>query len=127
MIAILAEKPSVGRDIARVLGADEIHDGYLSGNGYMVTWAFGHLVSLAMLEDYGISRITADTIPFIPEEFKLVPRRNKSKNNSQLDSNVVRQLKIIDNVFKQCKSIIVATDAGREGELIFRLCAHKAV
>ena len=54
MIAVIGEKPSVARDIARILGANEKQDGYLSGNGYLVTWAFGHLVGLAMPEAYGI-------------------------------------------------------------------------
>ena len=55
MIAVIGEKPSVARDIARILGANEKQDGYLSGNGYLVTWAFGHLVGLAMPEAYGVS------------------------------------------------------------------------
>lgn len=60
MIAIIAEKPSVGMDIARVVGADTRNDGYCSGNGYMVTWALGHLVSLAMPDTYGYTKTAAD-------------------------------------------------------------------
>lgn len=118
MIAILTEKPSVGRDIARVLGVTNKKDGYLEGNGYMITWAYGHLVGLAYPEDYGINRFEINNLPIIPKEFVLTPRR--SAKGVQTDSGAVKQLKVIDKVFSQCKSIIVATDAGREGELIFR-------
>ena len=75
MIAIIAEKPSVGQDIARVVGATEKMDGYITGNGYMVTWALGHLVSLALPGTYGYTRTTAEDLPMIPEPFRLVPRQ----------------------------------------------------
>ncbi len=119
MIAIIAEKPGVARDIARVLGANEKKEGFIQGSGYMVTWAYGHLVSLALPEDYEYAN-TLEALPFIPEPFKLIPRKVKSKNGYRTDSNANKQLKIIKTVFSKCEKIIVATDAGREGELIFR-------
>jgi DNA topoisomerase-3 len=70
MIAIIAEKPSVGKDIARVIGATEKKDGYMEGNGYIVTWAFGHLVSLAMPSAYGYGKASAQELQMLPEEFK---------------------------------------------------------
>ena len=120
MIAIIAEKPSVGQDIARVVGATEKMDGYLTGNGYMVTWALGHLVSLALPGTYGYTRTTAEDLPMIPEPFRLVARQIRTDRGMVADLAAGRQLKVIDEVFAKCKSIIVATDAGREGELIFR-------
>lgn len=122
MIAILAGKASAGRDIARIVGADKKHDGYMSGNGYFVTWASGHLLALASPEDYGITHISTDDMPFIPEKFILIPRRNKL--NKQPDSNAVRQLRIIKNVIKRCRSIIVATEPDEDGELLFRNIYH---
>ncbi len=75
MIAIIAEKPSVGQDIARVVGATEKKDGYIVGNGYMVTWALGHLVSLALPDAYGYTRTAAEDLPMIPDPFRLVVRQ----------------------------------------------------
>ena len=115
MIAVIAEKPSVAKDIARVLGANQFKDGYREGNGYMVTWAFGHLAVLAPPEMYGISKI-----PIIPTHFKLVSRREKTVNGYQPDKDAMKQLKVIKSVFEKCQNIIVGTDSGREGELIFR-------
>lgn len=120
MIAILTEKPSVGHDIARIVGAEDKKHGYMEGNGYIVTWAFGHLVTLAMPEDYGINSYDITTLPIIPGSFILRPRLIKTKNGYQEDPGAIRQLKIIKSVFDRCDRIIVATDAGREGELIFR-------
>lgn len=120
MIAIISEKPSVGMDIARVVGATEKHDGYMSGNGYMVTWAFGHLISLALPGHYGYPRPSASNLPILPEPFQLVIRQTKTVKGMITDKVAAKQLNIIDNVFSECESIIVATDAGREGELIFR-------
>ena len=120
MIAIIAEKPSVGQDIARVVGATEKMDGYITGNGYMVTWALGHLVSLALPGTYGYTRTTAEDLPMIPEPFRLVPRQIRTDRGMVTDIAAGRQLKVIGEVLAGCESIIVATDAGREGELIFR-------
>ena len=120
MIAIIAEKPSVGMDIARVVGADTKNDGYCSGNGYMVTWALGHLVSLALPDTYGYTRTAAEDLPMLPEPFRLVSRQIRTDRGMVPDLAATKQLKVIDGVFNRCVSIIVATDAGREGELIFR-------
>lgn len=120
MIAIIAEKPSVGLDIARVVGADTRNDGYCSGNGYMVTWALGHLVSLAMPDVYGYTKTTAEELPMLPVPFRLVSRQVRTDRGMVTDIASTKQLKVIDSVFSKCDSIIVATDAGREGELIFR-------
>jgi len=89
---IIAEKPSVARDIARIVGANRREDGFLEGAGYLVTWAFGHLITLSMPEQYGYGAYKAED----------------------------KQLKIIRSCFEKSDQIIVATDAGREGELIFR-------
>ncbi|AIL44423.1 type IA DNA topoisomerase [Elizabethkingia anophelis] len=110
MITIIAEKPSVARDIAKVLGANTQKEGYLEGNGYFVTYAFGHLVGLAEPVDYGYSeKWLKSELPLIPERFKLIANKEAKK-----------QLGIIKNLIKNSDSLIVATDAGREGELIFR-------
>lgn len=122
MKAIIAEKPSVAREIAQLLNANERKDGYLEGNGYCVTWAIGHLVSLGMPEDHGIRGFDKASLPIFPDLFLLIPRTIKKPNQKsyQPDSSALKQLKIIQNIINRCDSIIVATDAGREGELIFR-------
>lgn len=120
MKVCIAEKPSVARDIAMILGAKERKDGYLSGNGYAVTWGFGHLVGLAMPEAYGIQGFRRENLPIFPEKFLLVPRQVKEGKTYKDDPGVVKQLNIIKELFDKCDSIIVATDSGREGELIFR-------
>ena len=120
MIAIIAEKPSVGMDIARVVGADTKNDGYCSGNGYMVTWALGHLVSLALPDTYGYTKTAAEDLPMLPEPFRLVSRQVRTDRGMAPDIAASKQLKVIESVFSRCGCIIVATDAGREGELIFR-------
>lgn len=120
MKIIIAEKPSVARDIATVLGATKKNDGNISGNGYIVTWAFGHLVGLAMPDAYGIENFSRENLPILPQSFRLIPRQVKTDKGYKPDSGTVKQLKIIKEVFDQCDKIIVATDAGREGELIFR-------
>lgn len=118
--AIIAEKPSVAKDIANVLGVRERHDGYLSGNGYLVTWAFGHLVQLAMPDAYGYTGFRRENLPIIPQEFKFIPRQIREGKEYKSDPGVLKQLKVIGEVFTQSDRIIVATDAGREGEGIFR-------
>lgn len=120
MIAVIAEKPSVARDIAIVLGATQKNDGNISGNGHIVTWAFGHLVGLAMPDAYGIENFRRENLPILPQSFQLIPRQVKTDKGYKPDNGTVKQLKIIKEVFDQCDKIIVATDAGREGELIFR-------
>ncbi|MFH6991857.1 DNA topoisomerase [Flavobacterium sp. FlaQc-48] len=120
MITVIAEKPSVAREIAVLLGALEKNEGYLKGNGYFVTWAFGHLVGLAMPEDYGIRGFEKNSLPMLPSPFLLTPRKAKKGKAYIVDPSVLKQLKTIEHVFDQSQKIIVATDAGREGELIFR-------
>lgn len=120
MKAIIAEKPSVAREIAKVLHVQNRKDGYLHGNGYSVTWALGHLIELGMPQDYGIPNFDPAVLPIVPSPFRLVPRTQKQTKGSQPDPLAVKQLKVIREVLDQCDSIIVATDAGREGELIFR-------
>ena len=121
---MIAEKPSVAKDIARIIGATQRNDGYLSGNGYMVTWAFGHLIQLAMPEAYGVANFRRESLPIIPADFQLIPRQVKAEKGYKADPGVLKQLKVIKEVFDQCDRIIVATDAGREGELIFRYIFH---
>lgn len=120
MKVVIAEKPSVAREIAALLGAIDKKDGYLTGNGYCVTWAFGHLVSLAMPEEYGVVGFQKEALPILPKPFVLSVRKKRENNRYVQDAGVLKQLKTIDNLLKNCESIIVATDAGREGELIFR-------
>lgn len=120
MIVILAEKPSVAREIAILVGATTKKEGFIEGNGYCVTWAIGHLVSLAMPEDYGFQSFKREALPILPRSYLLVPRKVKKANKYTFDPSALKQLKVIDKLFKACSEIIVATDAGREGELIFR-------
>lgn len=109
----MAEKPSVGRDIAKVLGADKKGDGYLYSQEYIVSWAIGHLVTLCDPEDYDLSLKSwkINTLPIIPREIKLKGIKNTKK-----------QLLILKNIMNgnEVSQIICATDSGREGELIFR-------
>ncbi|MCP1251486.1 DNA topoisomerase III [Elizabethkingia sp. S0634] len=110
MITVIAEKPSVARDIAKVLGANTQKEGYLEGNGYFVTYAFGHLVGLAEPVEYGYSdKWLKSELPLMPKHFMLSPNKDAKT-----------QLRIIKHLFNGSKDLIVATDAGREGELIFR-------
>jgi DNA topoisomerase-3 len=112
-VAVLAEKPSVARDIAKALGADKKGQGYLQGNGYLVTWAIGHLVSLA--EPHQINpnwrswRLA--TLPMLPEQWPLIAYE-RTKDQFAVVQQILSSPKVA--------RIVCATDAGREGELIFR-------
>lgn len=110
MKLVIAEKPSVARDIAAVLGAGQKRNGYLEGNGYRVTWCIGHLVQLATPEQYDetLRRWNLDTLPIIPEQFRydIVPATKS-------------QFHVVQQLIQQSQEIICATDAGREGQLIF--------
>ena len=117
---IIAEKPSVARDIARIVGANSKQEGYLEGNGYLVTWAMGHLIALAMPEAYGFSAYKAEDLPIRPNPFQLVVRQVRKDKEYVSDPAALKQLKVIRSCFDKADRIIVATDAGREGELIFR-------
>ena len=119
-ICIIAEKPSVARDIARIVGANSKQDGYMEGCGYVVTWAMGHLIALAMPETYGFSAYKAEDLPIRPNPFQLVVRQVRKDKEYISDSAALKQLKVIRSCFDKTDRIIVATDAGREGELIFR-------
>ena len=127
---IIAEKPSVARDIARIVGATSKQDGYLAstpsadfqleGCGYVVTWAMGHLIALAMPEAYGFSAYKREDLPIRPNPFQLVVRQVRKDKEYVSDPAALKQLKVIRSCFDKTDRIIVATDAGREGELIFR-------
>lgn len=119
MKVVLAEKPSVARDIASFLGARRRHDGYYEGGGYQVTWAFGHLVTLKEPDDYdpALKKWSLAPLPFVPARFelKLVD-----------DKRARQQFAIIRRLFRTATELICATDAGREGELIFRYIVQMA-
>lgn len=119
MIVCIAEKPSVARDIAHVLGATQSHDGYMEGNGYQVTWTFGHLCELKYPEDYRPEwrRWALGALPMVPERFGI-----RLKN----DKGVVHQFATIQRLMQQADSIINCGDAGQEGELIQRWVMQKA-
>src|SRR4051794_2416227 len=113
MVAVVAEKPSVARDIARVLGAQKAGEGFLQGSGYVVTWAIGHLVSLAQPHEINPQwrRWSRESLPMLPEHWPLVVYE---KTRDQFE--VVRKILGSPRVGR----VVCATDAGREGELIFR-------
>ena len=127
---IIAEKPSVARDIAHIVGASNNQEGYLAstpsadfqleGNDYLVTWTMGHLIALAMPEAYGFSAYKAEDLPIRPNPFQLVVRQVRKDKEYVSDPAALKQLKVIRSCFDKADRIIVATDAGREGELIFR-------
>jgi DNA topoisomerase-3 len=115
----IAEKPSVARDLAEILGAKNKHDGYLEGNGYCVTWVFGHLCSLKDPEDYNANwkYWKLEDLPIIPPQFGI-----KLKN----DQGAQKQFKIIEKLVSEAEEIINCGDAGQEGELIQRWVLIKA-
>lgn len=116
---VIAEKPSVARDIARVLGCGKKNNSYMEGKDYVVTWALGHLVTLADPEEYGEQYKTwrLDTLPMLPDRWKLVVIRQTSKQYHAVKEQIFR---------KDISDIIIATDAGREGELVARWILEKA-
>lgn len=120
MKVVIAEKPSVGRELAKVFGATTRKDGYIEGKGYTFTWAFGHLLQLAPPQDYGYIGWRRQHLPMLPPKFKLAIRKVKTKDGFVEDPGIRKQLDIIKKLFDEATEIIVATDAGREGELIFR-------
>ncbi len=117
---IIAEKPSVARDIARIVGTKSKQEEYMEVSGYLVTWAMGHLIALAMPEAYGFSAYKAEDLPIRPNPFLLVVRQVRKDKEYVSDPAALKQLKVIRSCFDKADRIIVATDAGREGELIFR-------
>lgn len=120
MKVIIAEKPSVAREIAAIVGAKSRQDGFIEGNGYAVTWAFGHLVGPVLPQEYGYTGFRAENLPILPNPFIIKPRQIREGKEYKSDPGAVKQLEIIRRLFAKCDRIIVATDAGREGELIFR-------
>jgi DNA topoisomerase-3 len=120
MKVVIAEKPSVGRELAKVFGANIKKEGFIEGKGYSFTWAFGHLLQLAPPQDYGYYGWNLQNLPMLPSRFKLAVRKIKTKDGIVEDPAVRKQLNIIKALFDEATEIIVATDAGREGELIFR-------
>lgn len=118
MITIIAEKPSVAAGIAAVVGARKREDGFISGNGYCITWAFGHLIELAPPDVYGYGgKWEKEKLPILPDKFRT---RTIESRDKKTESLYKKQLKTITSLFRKSDTIIVATDAGREGELIFR-------
>ncbi len=120
MKLIIAEKPSVAKEIATLVNAKEPNDGYIKGSNYIVTWAFGHLVSLALPAEYGFNGFIKENLPILPERFKLIIKQDRVGKVFKDNPGAKKQLGIIKKLFDEVDSIIVATDAGREGELIFR-------
>ena len=119
MIVCIAEKPSVARDIARVLGATSSHDGYMEGNGYQVTWTYGHLCTLKEPHDYSIDWKHWDTrfLPMIPNPFGIKLIENDTYK---------RQFAVIEQLMQHADRIVNCGDAGQEGELIQRWVMQKA-
>ena len=119
MIVCIAEKPSVARDIARIIGATSSHDGYMEGNGFQVTWTFGHLCTLKEPHDYTPmwKSWSLTSLPMIPERFgiKLID-----------DQGIKKQFAIIESLMQKAERIVNCGDAGQEGELIQRWVMQKA-
>ena len=131
MKLIIAEKPSLARNISGAIGNMQKKNGYFEGNGYIVSWAFGHLFSLCDIEDYlenppADARWTMDNLPCFPNEFKFTLKRGADK---QLDAGVVRQFETLKYLCNRndVDAIINAGDADREGEIIVRLCVSNAL
>jgi len=116
---VLAEKPSVARELAAFLGASRRHEGYLEGDGVQVTWAFGHLVGLQEPHDYdpALKRWTLATLPIVPMEFRLKVLG---------DERARQQFAVVEHLLRAADEVVCGTDAGREGELIFRYIAALA-
>lgn len=118
MKLVLAEKPSVAQSLSKVLGADQRRDGYLEGNGYIVSWCVGHLVELAQPEAYDAkyAKWVYDDLPILPDDWKY-----------EVSAGTKKQFGILKQLMsrKDVESLVCATDAGREGELIFRLVYHQ--
>src|SRR5690606_21405833 len=120
MKVVIAEKPSVARDLARVMGAKEVMDGYIAGNGYAFTYAFGHLVQLCTPQAYGYSSWSISNLPIITSACQLEAKIVKRDGKQIDDGGALKQLNTIRRLLDQAEEIIVATDAGRDVELIFR-------
>src|SRR4051794_32695661 len=119
MRVVLAEKPSVARELASFLGATERRDGYFEGRGFQVTWALGHLATLKEPQDYdpALKRWSLETLPFVPDRFELKPI---------VERGAGQQLAVVRRLLRSADELVCATDAGREGELIFRYIVELA-
>ena len=131
MLLIIAEKPSLGRNIAAAIGPMAKRDGYLEGSDTLITWAFGHLFSLCDIEDYqpnpsGGTRWSMDNLPCFPESFRFALRKDENKRE---DAGVAKQFHIIKSLCNRpdVDTIVNAGDADREGEIIVRLCISRAL
>jgi DNA topoisomerase-3 len=113
MRVVLAEKPSVARELASFLGASSRHEGYVEGKGYQVTWALGHLATLKEPGDYdpALKRWSLATLPFVPDRFEVKLLNEK---------RACDQFAVVKRLSRAAAELTCATDAGREGELIFR-------
>ncbi len=113
MNVLVAEKPSVARDLAKALGATQRRDGFIEGSGWRVTWALGHLATLKAPDEYdpALKRWSLERLPFVPERFELKPTDERGRK---------QQLDIVAELCRGADELVCATDAGREGELIFR-------
>ncbi len=133
MILVIAEKPSLARNIALGIGEMKRRDGYLENNEYLITWAFGHLFSLADIEEYNPAPPEANghwtmaNLPCIPQEFRFELRRGKDKKKA--DAGIKKQFSIISSLCNRpdVDTIVNAGDADREGEIIVRLCVKNAL
>ena len=118
MKLVIAEKPSVAQSLARVIGATKRQDGYLEGNGYLVSWCVGHLVELSAPERYDerFAKWRLEDLPILPERFLY-----------EVSAETSKQYQILKGLMERpdVESLVCATDAGREGELIFRLVEYK--
>lgn len=118
MKLVLAEKPSVAMSLSKVIGSNQRGDGYMEGNGYLVSWCVGHLVELSQPEAYDekYAKWRYDDLPILPEHWQY-----------QVSASTKKQFGILKKLMqrKDVESLICATDAGREGELIFRLVYHQ--
>ena len=137
MVLIIAEKPSLGRNIAAGIGDMKKRDGYLEGQGYIVSWAFGHLFSLCDIESYtggasatdGKARWTMENLPCFPEEFRFELRKETRGGKTSVDSGVEKQFAILKSLCNRpdVDTVVNAGDADREGEIIVRLCINHAL
>ena len=115
---VVAEKPSVARDLAKVLGANQRRDGFLEGNGWKITWALGHLATLKTPDEYdpSLKRWSLESLPFVPARFELKPVDEGGDRKAQLDR--------VAELCREADELVCATDAGREGELITQVGRH---
>lgn len=108
MKVVIAEKPSVARDLARVMGAKEVKDGYISGNGFAFTYAFGHLVQLCTPQAYGFHNWSVSNLPIIPTQFSLEVKKVKRDGKQMDDAGALKQLNTIKALLNDAEEIIVA-------------------